>query len=69
MDIVKQILCRNCGSTIGVSGDVDETDGPEEEQIRASCPACNEINFLMWPKSESGWVITIVRLLSNHSEP
>jgi len=57
----KRILCQRCGGTIEVSGDVDETDGPDEVAQQVTCPFCSEVNEVMWPKkSASEWYIFAV---------
>lgn len=53
----KRILCRECAGTIEVSGDVDETYGPDEVSQQVTCPFCSAVNEVMWPRSPSGWYV------------
>ena len=58
MEKRKRILCRECGGTIEVIGDVDETYGPDEV-AKVTCPFCSKVNEVMWPRS-AGWCVFVV---------
>jgi len=62
VDTQKTILCRRCAVAIEVSGETDETDGPDEIPQKVTCPACQEVNEVMWPRSASGWTVFTVWL-------
>ena len=61
MEITKVIICQKCIGKIEVSGEVDETDGPDETDQKVTCPTCGEGNRVLWPRSQSGWVVFAVR--------
>ena len=61
MEMIKVIICQKCIGRIEVSGEVDETDGPDQTHENVMCPTCGEGNRVLWPKSKSGWVVFAVR--------
>lgn len=61
MEMIKIITCQECMEGIEISGEVDETDGPDETYQKVTCPTCDEVNRVLWPRSQSGWVIFLVR--------
>ena len=61
MEMIKVIFCQKCIGRIEVSGEVDETDGPDETDQKVTCCTCGEVNHVLWPRSQSGWVIFAVR--------
>ena len=68
MEISKVIVCQGCSGRIEVSGEVDETDGPDETDQKATCPTCGELNRVLWPTSPSGWVVFAVRIVAGNED-
>jgi len=61
MEMIKVIICQECSGRIEISGDVDESDGPDETDQKVTCPTCSEVNSVSWPRSQSEWVFFTVR--------